>query len=369
MPPETPRGSRLRRSDVSPIFIFGRSACVIGFRTVASVASRRQFPLGFRELLTDCGSLQNWQQKINYTRQGIFKESVFHPPVNLFTVRFLCLIVRPWDCPKNRETWEAWQGVLNFYLYEVEDDLEIIFFSSFEFHDVFRHVTKLFGWNKCLCQWISTVWAFQVHYEMCPYTCILPHERKVSAFIAKWIPDVSVDFWPAYWCTTVVHQHGGSIQNSVKFCETLPQITQRPRTERTWELETWFTNVAPTTFQVFGLFHRTVLIFFCVVWQWKRSIFNKHHSKTVVTVTSCRTMWPAPAVGYFKALYNEKSTKINEAPNITKKAPNTVLFEPNIRKKAPPEYNYVYAGCNEKRAEFVDKSTDYTEINNHNHPI
>ena len=27
--------------------------------------------------------------------------------MNLFTVRFLCLIVRPWDCPQNRETWEV----------------------------------------------------------------------------------------------------------------------------------------------------------------------------------------------------------------------------------------------------------------------
>ena len=32
--------------------------------------------------------------------------------VNLFTVRFLYLIVRPWDCPQNRETWEvcSWMG-------------------------------------------------------------------------------------------------------------------------------------------------------------------------------------------------------------------------------------------------------------------
>ena len=41
----------------------------------------------------NCGFLHNWL-------------------VNLFTVRFLCLIVRPWDCPQNRETWEvcSWMG-------------------------------------------------------------------------------------------------------------------------------------------------------------------------------------------------------------------------------------------------------------------
>ena len=37
----------------------------------------------------------------------IFKGDVFHRLVNLLTVRFLCLIVRPWDCPKNRETSEV----------------------------------------------------------------------------------------------------------------------------------------------------------------------------------------------------------------------------------------------------------------------
>ena len=29
---------------------------------------------------------------------------VFHRLVNLFTVGFLCVIVRPWDCPLNRES-------------------------------------------------------------------------------------------------------------------------------------------------------------------------------------------------------------------------------------------------------------------------
>ena len=53
-------------------------------------------------------------QKFYKAKLKIFKESVFHRLVNLFTVIFLCLIVRPWDCPKNRvsrqncETWELW---------------------------------------------------------------------------------------------------------------------------------------------------------------------------------------------------------------------------------------------------------------------
>ena len=36
------------------------------------------------------------------------------------------------------------QGVLNFYLSEVENDLENILFSSFEFHDVFRFENTTF---------------------------------------------------------------------------------------------------------------------------------------------------------------------------------------------------------------------------------
>lgn len=46
---------------------------------------------------------------------------------------------------------------------------------------------------------------------MCSCTFILSHEWKVSSFITKWIPDVRVNFWPPYWCTAVVHQHGGFI--------------------------------------------------------------------------------------------------------------------------------------------------------------
>ena len=129
-------------------------------------------------------------------------------------------------------------------------------------HFAWHHGTKLFGWKKCLCLWISAVWAFQVRLEMCSYTCILSHERKVSAFIAKWIPDVRVDFWPPYRCTTAVRQHGGSIQNSIKLRETLRQITQKRFTAQTWELVRWFINVSATTFQVFGLFHGTVSILF-----------------------------------------------------------------------------------------------------------
>ena len=57
------------------------------------------------------GFLQNWRLKINFTRQKWkYSKSVFHRLVNLFTVRFLCLIVRPWDCPQNRQTWDVWKS-------------------------------------------------------------------------------------------------------------------------------------------------------------------------------------------------------------------------------------------------------------------
>ena len=60
----------------------------------------------------NCGFLHNWRMKINFSKQKSFKKSVFHRLVNLFTMRFLCLIVRAWDCPQNRETWEvcSWMG-------------------------------------------------------------------------------------------------------------------------------------------------------------------------------------------------------------------------------------------------------------------
>ena len=34
----------------------------------------------------------------------IFKESVFHRPLNMFAVRFLCFFVRLRDCPKKHES-------------------------------------------------------------------------------------------------------------------------------------------------------------------------------------------------------------------------------------------------------------------------
>ena len=52
-----------------------------------------------------------------------------------------------------------------------------------------------------------------LHYEMCSYTFILSYERKVSAFIAKGIPDHRVD--------------------SIKLRETLRQITQKRCTAQT----------------------------------------------------------------------------------------------------------------------------------------
>ena len=60
----------------------------------------------------NCGFLHNWRMKINFSKQKSLKKSVFRRLVNLFTVRFLCLIVRPWDFPQNHETWEvcSWMG-------------------------------------------------------------------------------------------------------------------------------------------------------------------------------------------------------------------------------------------------------------------
>ena len=37
-------------------------------------------------------------------KMKIYKETVFHRLVNLFTLRFLCFIVRPWDCPQNHDS-------------------------------------------------------------------------------------------------------------------------------------------------------------------------------------------------------------------------------------------------------------------------
>ena len=61
----------------------------------------------------NCEFLHNWLLKINFLRQKWkYSKTVFHQLVNLFTVRFLCLVVRPWDCPQNSETWEvcSWMG-------------------------------------------------------------------------------------------------------------------------------------------------------------------------------------------------------------------------------------------------------------------
>ena len=59
----------------------------------------------------NCEFLHNWHLKINLQKWKCSK-SVFHRLVNLFTARFLSLIVRPWDCPQNCETWEvcSWMG-------------------------------------------------------------------------------------------------------------------------------------------------------------------------------------------------------------------------------------------------------------------
>ena len=61
----------------------------------------------------NCGFLHKWRMKINFSRQKWkYSKSVFHWLVNLSIMRFLCFILRPWDCPQNLETWEvcSWMG-------------------------------------------------------------------------------------------------------------------------------------------------------------------------------------------------------------------------------------------------------------------
>ena len=54
----------------------------------------------------NCGFLQNWRLKINFTRQKwTYSNCLFHRLLILFNVRFLCLIVRLWDFPQNRESY------------------------------------------------------------------------------------------------------------------------------------------------------------------------------------------------------------------------------------------------------------------------
>ena len=93
---------------------------------------------------------------------------------------------------------------------------------------------------------------------MCLYTYVLSHDWKVSAFIAKSTSDVFVDFRPPYWWTKVVHQHGDSIQNSIKLRATHRQITQKRCITQTWDLERLFMYIGLLQhFHVLGFFHWT----------------------------------------------------------------------------------------------------------------
>ena len=55
----------------------------------------------------------------------------------------------------------------------------------------------------------------------------------------------------------MVHQHGGSIRNSVKLCDVLWQITQKQCTTDLRLAKRWFMHWSSTTFHVLGLFHFT----------------------------------------------------------------------------------------------------------------
>ena len=148
--------------------------------------------------------------------------------------------------------------------------------------------------------------------------------EKYAPFIAKWTPDVLVDFWQPYWCTTVVHKHCSFIQNSINqviltvtqcmnailaiaFKKTITKIAfitariiasldfipedlydsfhitfvplkfykvawnastkliaQKQCTAQTWELEKWFVSIA--------FFKKRFQFYLFVAWQWKRCI-------------------------------------------------------------------------------------------------
>lgn len=161
------------------------------------------------------------------------------------------------------------QGVLNCYLSEVEDENGFFQVSSSMTSFVSKILTRFWIFDTMIQSYLveKIVYAHESqkserfkYIRRCVHTHVfcLMHEQKVSAFIVIWIPDVRVDFWPPYWCTTVEHQHGGSIQNSIKLHEALRQISQKRCTAQTLELGRCSTNVSSTTFQVFGLFHWTV---------------------------------------------------------------------------------------------------------------
>ena len=76
--------------------------------------------------------------------------------------------------------------LLEFYLYDIEDDLEINLFTTYHFF-----LTAFWISEICLVIFYCPQWL-----GMCLYSCVLSREWEVSAFMARWTPDVFVNSWP-----------------------------------------------------------------------------------------------------------------------------------------------------------------------------
>ena len=90
------------------------------------------------------------------------------------------------------------QGLLNFYVKEVEDDLEIHLFSSFQFRDV-----------------------FQVHKAMCSYTCIYLISEKSALSSQR-----ELQIFSLITGRYIGEPRSVSVQNSTKVREPPRQIAQ-----------------------------------------------------------------------------------------------------------------------------------------------
>ena len=68
----------------------------------------------------------------------------------------LILSIWWWRWPRNKSLFQVSSS-------KTSSVLKIQHFGFPNCHLAWHHDTKLFGWKKCLCLWISAVWAFQLH--------------------------------------------------------------------------------------------------------------------------------------------------------------------------------------------------------------
>ena len=177
-------------------------------------------------------------------------------------------------------------GLLNFYVYYVEDDLEINIFRSYQFRNVFRFENTAF--------WIYEIVTLR---DTKIQTCLV--EKNVSLYdspslnVSSILGDVFVHictvsrvkskrfhrkvysrcfcWFPA--AILVDHQHGDSIKKLYKVAchasannsETMYHTDVRPG-EVVYELV--FYNI----FMFLAFFIERLRIYFFMAWQWKRSI-------------------------------------------------------------------------------------------------